>query len=63
MKLECDAASYGDFVQKFRVFDIGDQDKIADWMRGEFPDMNYLLARPPPGRDKREATYRSSGAM
>lgn len=53
-----DAAGYRDFVRKFRVFDIGDQDKIADWMRAEFPDMNYLLARPAAGRDKREATYR-----
>lgn len=49
---------YRAFVRKFQVFDIGDQDKIADWMRQEFPGLNYLLARPAPGRDKREATYR-----
>ena len=46
------------FVRKFGVYDIGDQDGIADWMRGEFPGMFYLLAKPSPGRDRREATYR-----
>jgi cellulose-binding protein len=51
-------AGYRDFVAKFRVYDIADQDGIADWMRKEFPHMNYLLARAAPGRDKREATFR-----
>ncbi len=46
------------FVRKFRVYDVGDQDGLADWMHGEFPGMWYLLARPPPGHDRREATYR-----
>ena len=46
------------FAQKFRVYDIGDQDRIADWMRAEFPGLRYILARMPPGRDRREATYR-----
>ena len=58
VKQDRDATGYRDFVRKFHVFDIGDQDKIADWMRQEFPDLNYVLARPAPGRDKREATYR-----
>ena len=48
----------GAFVKKFRVYDIGDQDRIADWMRTEFPGMTYILARPPKDRDRREATYR-----
>ena len=39
-------------------FDINDQDGIADWMRSEFPGMHYILAKAPPGRDKREGTYR-----
>src|SRR5438046_2189073 len=42
------------FVQRFRVFDIDDQDRIAGWMRAEFPGMFYILAQAPPGRDKRE---------
>ena len=46
------------FVQRFRVYDINDQDDIADWMRKEFPGMHYILATKPPGRDKREGTYR-----
>ena len=46
------------FVQRFRVYDISDQDGIADWMRGEFPGMQYILSKAPSGRDKREGTYR-----
>jgi hypothetical protein len=46
------------FVSKFRVYDISDQDGIADWMQSEFPGLNYLLAKAPMGRDKREGTYR-----
>lgn len=46
------------FVRKFRVYDINDQDGIAEWMRAEFPGMFYLLANAPAGRDKREGTYR-----
>lgn len=46
------------FVQRLRVYDIGDQDGIADWMRSEFPGLFYILATRPAGRDKREATYR-----
>jgi hypothetical protein len=47
-----------DFVSQFRVYDVNDQDGIADWMREEFPGMNYILAKAPAGRDKREGTYR-----
>jgi hypothetical protein len=46
------------FVKKLRVYDINDQDEIADWMRTEFPGMHYVLAHRYPGRDKREGTYR-----
>ncbi|MCA9045528.1 MAG: DUF1593 domain-containing protein [Planctomycetaceae bacterium] len=47
-----------DFVKKFRVYDINDQDGIADWMRTEFPGMQYILASAKPGADKRLGTYR-----
>jgi hypothetical protein len=47
-----------EFVGKFRVYDINDQDGIADWMRAEFPGMHYILANAAKGRDKREGTYR-----
>ena len=46
------------FVRKLRVYDIGDQDGIADWMRTEFPGMQYILAKAPSGRDRRDAVYR-----
>jgi hypothetical protein len=46
------------FVRKLRVYDVGDQDAIATWMRSEFPGMYYILAKAPAGRDFREAVYR-----
>ncbi|MEO7317940.1 MAG: DUF1593 domain-containing protein [Chthoniobacteraceae bacterium] len=58
VKDDRDAAGFASFIQRVRVFDINDQDRIADWMRAEFPGMNYLLATAQPGRDKREGTYR-----
>jgi hypothetical protein len=38
------------FVRKLRVYDISDQDGIADWMRQEFPGLFYILSKAPPGR-------------
>src|SRR6185503_6891645 len=49
---------FAHFVQRLRVYDIGDQDKIADWMNTSFPGMFYILGRPPAGADRRQATYR-----
>lgn len=46
------------FVKKLRVYDINDQDHLAEWMRGEFPGLNYILAKAPAGHDKREGVYR-----
>jgi len=46
------------FVQRFRVFDIDDQDQLVDWMRTEFPGMYYILSKARPGRDRREGMYR-----
>lgn len=46
------------FASRFRVFDIADQDGLADWMRQEFPGMFYILSKAPAGRDRREATFR-----
>lgn len=53
-----DAEGWEAFVRKFRVYDIDDQDAIADWMRTEFPGMRYILAKAPKGGDKREGVYR-----
>ncbi len=49
---------YRDFISKFRVYDINDQDKIADWMHEQFPGLFYILAKAPRGKDKRLGTYR-----
>ncbi|MBE7493602.1 MAG: DUF1593 domain-containing protein [Verrucomicrobiaceae bacterium] len=57
-KADRGAAGFAEFVKKARVYDINDQDRIADWMRGEFPGLRYILAKAPPGRDKREGVYR-----
>jgi hypothetical protein len=45
VKRDRDTAGWTEFVRKFRVYDINDQDGIADWMRAEFPGMFYLLAK------------------
>ncbi|MCX7048033.1 MAG: DUF1593 domain-containing protein [Candidatus Sumerlaeota bacterium] len=58
VKRERGATGFREFAKKVRVFDIGDQDGIAEWIRGEFPGLYYILAQAPSGRDKREATYR-----
>lgn len=46
------------FVARMRVYDIADQDKVADWMRKEFPGMFYILNSAPAGKDKRTGTFR-----
>ena len=51
-------AGLREFVSRFRVYDIADQDGIADWMREQFPGLFYILAQAPPGRDRREGTFR-----
>ena len=50
--------AFAEFVRKFRVYDISDQDNIADWMRSEFKGLHYILAKAPEGRDKRLGTFR-----
>lgn len=52
------AAGLATFVQRLRVYDIGDQDKIAAWIHDEFPGLFYVLPHPPAGVDRRRATYR-----
>lgn len=58
VKQDRGAAGLAAFVKKFRVYDIADQDGIADWIRQEFPGMFYILAKAPAGRDRREAVFR-----
>ena len=46
------------FVAKLRVYDIADQDGIAEWIHDEFPGLYYILNKAPDGFDKRRATFR-----
>jgi hypothetical protein len=46
------------FQARIRVFDIDDQDRIQHWLFAEFPDVFYVLAKAPPGADKRLGAYR-----
>jgi hypothetical protein len=58
VKQERTVEEFAEFARRLRVYDIGDQDGIADWLRSEFPGLHYVLAKAPPGHDKREGTYR-----
>lgn len=50
---------YTEFIRKLRVFDVADQDGIADWMNEEFPGLFYILSKPRTfGERKQEGTYR-----
>lgn len=59
VKKDRGAAGYAEFVRKLRVFDVADQDGLADWMATEFPGLFYILskARTLDGRSQ-EGTYR-----
>jgi len=46
------------FIGKLRIYDINDQDGIAERMWQAFPGMFYILAKAPPGVDRREGAYR-----
>jgi hypothetical protein len=58
VKQDRGAAGLMTFAARMRVYDIADQDKLADWMRKEFPGMFYILANAPAGTDKRMGTFR-----
>ena len=52
------ARAYRAFAAKIRVFDVADQDGLADWLRQEFPGLHYVLSAAVPGHDRRTATFR-----
>ena len=58
VKKERGAAGLAAFVARLRVYDIADQDKIAEWIHEEFPGLFYILSSAPPGADRRHATFR-----
>ena len=59
-RVRADRGSEGlkEFIQKIRIYDIADQDRIADWIWTEFPGLFYVLGQAAKGRDKREAVFR-----
>lgn len=46
------------FIRRLRIYDIGDQDRIVDWIWQEFPGLFYVIGQAPRGRDMREGVYR-----
>jgi hypothetical protein len=58
VKHERSAAEYREFVSRFRVYDIADQDGLADWIAAEFPGLFYILSKHSAGNDKRSAAFR-----
>ncbi len=51
-------AELATFITRFRVYDIDDQDSLADHLRATYPGLRYILAKSNPGRDKRDGCYR-----
>ncbi len=58
VRAERGETGYREFIRRFRVYDIDDQDRIAERILKEFPGLNYILAKAAKGRDKREGVYR-----
>lgn len=58
VKYTRDSAGIQSFFSKLRVYDINDQDGLYAYIRKEFPDIFYILARAPEGADIREGAYR-----
>ncbi len=52
------AVEYQQFIDKIRVYDIMDQDRIFNAIIAEHPTLFYILSKAPQGADKREGTYR-----
>jgi hypothetical protein len=46
------------FMSRLRVYAINHQDDTGPWIIENFPELFFILARQPEGRDKREAAYR-----
>ncbi|MEA3479220.1 MAG: DUF1593 domain-containing protein [Bacteroidota bacterium] len=46
------------FIERIRIYDVYDQDGIANWIWKEFPGLFYVMSKAPEGHDKREAVFR-----
>jgi len=52
------AAGLKAFIKRIRIYDIYDQDGIANWIWKEFTGLFYVMTKAPKDRDKREAVFR-----
>lgn len=59
-RVRADRGEHGlrEFSARLRVYDIGDQDGLAGWIRAHCPELFYILPKPSEGADRREAAYR-----
>jgi hypothetical protein len=46
------------FASRLRIYDVADQDRLAGWIQELSPELFYIQAGAPPGRDKREGVFR-----
>jgi hypothetical protein len=53
-----ETSAFIEFIDQIRVYDINDQDGLYGYIREEFPELFYILAKAPEGQDKREGAYR-----
>ncbi len=50
--------SFSHAVSNLRIYSIDDQDGLYQAIRNDYPGLFHILAKSPPGRDKREGVYR-----
>ena len=58
LKTDLSQKDFRHTISGIRVYNIGDQDRIHAAFRDSFPDLFHVLAKAPPGRDKREGAFR-----
>ncbi|MCX7848446.1 MAG: DUF1593 domain-containing protein [bacterium] len=45
-------------LARLRIYDIADQDHLADYIHNTYPSLFYILSNPPPGADRYRAAFR-----
>lgn len=49
---------FQEFLRRLRVYEIGDQDHLNDWLHAEAPGLYMIDSMAPAGQDQRDSTYR-----
>ena len=52
------AEQFQEFLGRLRIYEIGDQDHLNDWLHAEAPGLYMIDSMAPAGHDQRESTYR-----